>query len=684
MDFLIKGADYLKRNENFKLVGRDHELKRLTSVLMRNHANSVILVGPGGVGCSALCIGIQAMKEEPGAPLDINNKRLFWLDVDGLFSGGDITKTTDAFHRIIRRLDQITGSILLVEDTRDLIEACRNNGTMHFLNALLVAVRGKKTQIIFETKDDDLDAVLKCHSDMRELFTIVPVDEPTGDALIAIVTRASENISKHHGIKVEPEAIVAAVEFTNRYHTRDSGLSRAQPERSITLLDRALASYRLAAHSQVPPHYTPDGWATTQDELKKLNRGRRDGENLITEIEDEIHAIEQRQREVTESAPENARTQLFDGGGFQAPEVTKLKLQAKTVQAEVDATCKRLKEIEDEINAGLSLSRKMVLTTFSDISGIALDKLDQDELAKLRELDGSLKLRIFGQDPVIQRVSDGVRVARVGRRNKDRPLPFLFLGPSGVGKTEISKVLAAILYGDENALSRFDMSEYMEKHAVAKMIGAPPGYEGFEAGGILTNLMRKNSNRVLLFDEIEKAHPDVFNVFLQVLSDGRLTDNVGRTCSFADAICIFTTNIGQPHFLNHALSWDGARAAALEDLGNTYKSEFLNRFNGRQNIYCFQELDLPSMEKIVKREIISIDSVYGEKGIHVDAPPDVIAAFCADQYDPMVGARGLPGFITANLEPFIVDQILKDQDARGTAHVTYSNDNKRFDIRMAA
>lgn len=684
MDFLFPGNEYLELHENFRLVGRDQELQRLMSILLRKHANSVIMMGAGGVGCTTLCLGIQAAKKDPDAPFDILKKRLFWMDTDGLFALGDSEKINQAFHRIIARLAQTYDSVLIVEDTRDLIEACRNNGTMHFMNALLLAVRNNDTQVIFETKDEDLDAVLKCHSDMRELFTIMPVDEPVGENLSLIVKAATTGLESHHGIRVTDEAIQAAIEFTNRYQTRDNGLNRAQPERSITLLDRALSAYLLEVHRQIPPGFSAEGWQTRQIEMRRLNVELRDGQAQIAEYEEQREKLAQRERELSTPSPDNARTSIFQHGGFQTPEGAALSGKIERLAQAVKLINSRMTEMENEINAGLALSRAMVLQEFSKISGIAQGKLDQDEIAKLRDLDMGLKKRIFGQDDAVLRISNGIRVFRVGRRSKNKPLSFLFLGPSGVGKTEVSKVLAEALLDDEAALTRFDMSEYMEKHAVAKMIGAPPGYEGFEAGGILTNLMRRNSNRVLLFDEIEKAHPDVFNVLLQVLDEGRLTDNIGRTVSFADAIIIMTTNIGQPHFLDESMSEPEREALAMIDLSNTYRSEFLNRFNGRQNIICFKILRLDSMEKIVRREISSIDAVYGEKGVHVEANDNVIASFCRDQYDPKIGARGLPGFITANLEPHLVNAILADQNVQGTALVDYSTEEKRFDVKIAA
>jgi ATP-dependent Clp protease ATP-binding subunit ClpB len=253
------------------------------------------------------------------------------------------------------------------------------------------------------------------------------------------------------------------------------------------------------------------------------------------------------------------------------------------------------------------------------------------------------------------------------------------MGPSGVGKTEIAKALAEALLDDEKALTRFDMSEYMEKHAVSRLIGAPPGYEGFEVGGILTNAMRKNPLRVLLFDEIEKAHPDVFNVFLQILSDGRLTDNVGRTVSFSDAIIVMTTNIGQPHFLNPDFSFEQAVEGAMEEVGTTYRSEFLNRFAGRENIICFNKLDLGSIERIVRREFDNMNLTYSADGVSVVVSEEDLKAFCKARYNPAIGARGLPGFIQTSVEPVIVNMIL-DGAKRGTITLRYDEKAGNFAV----
>jgi ATP-dependent Clp protease ATP-binding subunit ClpA len=379
----------------------------------------------------------------------------------------------------------------------------------------------------------------------------------------------------------------------------------------------------------------------------------------------------------------NALNQLSSNNGFESAAVTEIRQKIEELNKAAAANKAEFESETAKINEHLILTNDLIVAEFSSISGIDVSKLNEDDRIKLKNLAETLNQRIFGQHEAVRRLSDAVKVARTGKKMNNRPqASFMFLGPSGVGKTEIAKALAVSLFGDEGALMRFDMSEYMEKHAVAKMIGAPPGYEGFEAGGILTNAARKFPNRIYLFDEIEKAHPDVFNIFLQILSDGRLTDNVGRTVSFADAIIIMTTNIGQPIALDPDLTWEEIEAGMKEELDKTYRSEFLNRFAGRQNIVCFKKLELEHIENIVRREIKNLNITYGEMGVEIEISDKSLKAFCRDHYDPKIGARGLPGYIQANLEPTIVNTILDTPDASGTMIVEYNEATKAFDISM--
>ncbi len=738
---LISGAEYLAAHPDFKLVGREKELQSLSGILMRRKANSVLLTGPGGVGCTALCMGLEACKDDPDAPFDIVSKRFFWLNVDRLFASGDSATINGEFKKMIATLNRTPDSVLMVEDMRDFIEAARNNNCTHFINALTLAVKTGKTQMIMEAQDEDLDTVLKCHSDMHEAFTLMDLQEPAGEALDAIVTDSAKGLEKHHGIKISPDAIKAAVELTNKYRTNDASLSRAQPERAMTLLDRALTSYRLNSHKMPPEvlvfearqkaltaaikdgQFTPElkgktpeelailqatlksdveeaatKWQSNQEEIRKLSQEIRSGEEAIMNLEIQLDEQVKKEEDLrTKSAvyddeepfvakPSkagriNAFTVLTSQAGMDSEAVHGLKEKIRIFNDEMRKGKARYETVIGEVNSGLLLDRDQVLLKFSQISGISASKLNQNEREKLLNLDRNLEGRVFGQPRVLRKVGDAVIAARIDNEDREKPqAAFMFPGPSGSGKTELAKALSAFLLDDEKALTRFDMSEYQEKNASAKLIGAPPGYEGFEVGGILTNAMRKNPNRILLFDEIEKADPTVFDLFLQILDDGRLTDNVGRTVSFADAIIIMTTNTGAVHTLTPGLSEKEIDERVMEDLEQRYRPEFLNRFNGRQNIVTFKKLELPSIEKIVRREVDKLDRRFGAKGVNITLPGNDLKVFCAENYDPETGARGPVGYIQSTIRPRVARTILENESAKGVMAARYNKETKGFDI----
>ena len=691
---LIPGADMLARHPGFALIGRAAEMEKLCAAIVRRQANSVLLVGPSGVGASALCLGLQALKADPNAPFDITSKPLFWLDVDALFASGNAQDIEQAFRGAMERLQRAGEPILVIEDGGDLFEACRNHGTTHMIHTLNGMVTQGKLRVIMEVSDRDATKVLGWHSEMRESYTVLDVPEPGPADLAAIVASVSQQLEQHHGVRILDEARATAIELTQKY--RQAGEGGAQPTRAIALLDQALASYRLAAHAE-PPAVAPlrrlfeQGQGTEADKarmdtlmaqhvqrqarLRGFQMAQRDAEEQIAKLEQEIAQQQQQHDEKGTSVPAFAQlTGMAMGRGTGAADrLAQFRGLLAQHKAEHDAVAR-------EMNADLALDKSAVLHAFAKISGIPAAKLGEDDKAVLRALEGNLKAAIFGQDPAVERMANAIKVSKVGRRNRDKPVAsFLLAGPSGVGKTEIAKQIARQLLGDAKALTRFDMSEYMERHAVSKLIGAPPGYEGFEAGGILTNAMRTNRNRVILFDEIEKAHPDVFNLFLQILDDGRLTDNIGRVAEFSDSIIIMTTNTGQPHFLDTAITHSDAMDKCMKDLESTYRPEFLNRFNGRQNIVGFQRLELPSIERIVAREFADLARSYAEHGVEIAFDTPAIAAFCADRYDAKVGARGLPGAIVAELEPRIVEALLDTEGpARTRFTIGYDTPHRRF------
>jgi len=662
-------------------VGRDQELERLTSILLRSKQSSVILFGAGGAGCTALIVGLQKSKELPDAPFDVVAKRLLWLQTDALFSCGTTEQITDAWRKIIAHLERTLDSVLIIEDAKDFIDACRSNGCGNFINQLNNCLKSGLTQVILETRDDDLAVVLGAHSDMRECYTLMDLPEPDNGALEAIVKANASRLTEHHGIKIDESAAMAAIEFTTKYRSRDLGSVRAQPERALTLLDRTLATFRLDAHKNQSPE--------DQAEVKRLYKAQREGEEAIAEINEKIENLKAAEAERIKNgeADPNASNKVVGllarttTGGFTSPAILEQQGKVDRLQQALNENRAAFKALTSRINEGLSITRDTVIDEFSSISGISAAKLNQDERKLLLGIEDFLNSKVFGQEAVIKKVSNSIKIARVGRKVVGKPqAAFMFIGSSGTGKTELAKRLAEFLLGDANALFRLDMSEYQEKHAVAKLIGAPPGYEGFEAGGILTNAIRKNPRRVILFDEMEKAHPDIFDLGLQILDDSRLTDNLGRVVSFDDCVILMSSNVGSEEFLSEGLTDEEMYANAMHLLEQKYRPEFLNRFNGRENIVAFRRLYEDSIAKVVRRELAKISDRYIEDGLSLVIPDESIAAFVKAKYIPKYGARGMDGYLKTNIEPVLANLALEQPDYKGIVTADWVSSTNRFDI----
>lgn len=705
---LIRGREYLAEFPDFKLVGREHDLERISSILIRKSSNSLLLSGPAGVGVSILPLGLQAAKESPDTPFDIIVKKLFWLNTDSLFSSGDSNKINDEFQRMLKKLTQTPESVLIIRDTFNFLEAAYNTGNAHFMNAINNADKSNDFQVILEVRDEHLSSVLKRNSVISETYTLYDVKEPVGAELSQIVGRVSEGLAAHHRINIDASAIEEAIHLTSKY--RDSlGLGGAQPKRSISLLDRALASYRQFTHKHHPKiaelnariaatkdetqrmelqnqlNLWQTDWQNLKAEISKTYQYQREAETLRFKLQDELAALQEEEKK--NLYPESSAVKTFaqlTSGSFDSPEATRIKEKIRQVEKEIAANAEQHKKLVGLANKDLLLTRQEVITEFSKISGIPANKLDEDEVENLINLETNLLSRIYGQDDVVRHVANSIKVSKVDTMEESGPaVSYLFLGPSGVGKTEMAKALAQYVFGDEKSLVRFDMSEYMEKHAVAKLIGAPPGYEGFEAGGILTNSVRRKPVGIYLFDEIEKAHPDVFNIFLQILSDGRLTDNIGRTVDFSEIVIVMTSNIGQPYYLNPELSDEEAKGLATDELNRTYRSELLNRFNGRENILHFKRLPLEVIERIIRREITKLNDSYRARGLEIEMKDSCIAEFCKDHYDLIRGARGLPGYIKTNIRPVIVNHILNHPNEKGKFCAVYNTERKNFEISFS-
>ncbi|MEZ0261513.1 MAG: AAA family ATPase [Alphaproteobacteria bacterium] len=737
-DYLFRGSDYLAKHPDFKAVGREKEMKEVSNVLMRKDGNNLLLTGLAGVGVSSVVMGLQASKSEENTPLDIVGKRFFWLDTDGLFSLGDANKVNEGFQKALATLTRSPDTVLVIDDFKDFLEGVRNTGANNVINALMRELRvNKSLQAVFEVRDSDVGEALKAHSDMREIFTLMEIKEPNKATLTSMVEAGVKKLEEHHKITISPDAIKSAVDLTSKYMIKE--LDSAQPKRTFMLLEGALTELRHSAHSR-PTALEPvevrlanieaalagkgtapelagksagelatmkieatgqigfinEQWAETQKKLRELYSEQRTGEENIRLLDEQIEAEKKKQIEDSKKLEadkaagkdvtgEKTRSLGFSmgKGGLETGLVRELNEKRVMWEKLVRDNKKQFDDITKDLNDGLQLKNENVLAEFSRLSGVPVSRLGQDETTKLLNLEETLKKRVFGQNEPVEAVAKSVRRGRTGLKKANKPIgSFLFLGPSGVGKTELAKALAEALFGDQNALKVYNMSEFQEKHSVSVLIGSPPGYEGYADGGTLTNNMRRQPYCVNVFDEVEKGCREVFDIFLQILDEGMLTDRRGMTSSFANSINIMTSNIGAEHFLNPDITFDEAKKRALEVLwnpdkekgGSGYRPEFLNRFTG---IFCFNRLGQPEILMIADKNFKEINGWIAEQGLSIKMDEADKKAMCEKEYIPRGGARSIQQYIENSITSDISDTMLRNPGKEGTIKVTYDPDTKK-------
>ena len=742
-DYLIRGTDYLAKYPEFELVGRDNELKEVSNALMRKEANNLILTGMPGVGVSAVVMGLQASKEKPDTPFDIIGKRFYWLDTDALFALGDSNKISEAFAKTLATLKRDPDTVLVIEDSRGFIDGARNNGATNIINSLMRELRSPDLQAIFETRDTDLAEVLKAHADLRDQFTLKEIKEPERAILTDIARSGANGLEAYHGVKITDEALKAAIDLTNKYVIRE--LEAAQPKRTFMLLEGALTALRHKAHSRPlqvdvltddiaaieavlsgkapAPELAGKSkseleamrvetateiselntkWEANQTKLRKLYKDQRKGEEEIRIIdrkleEERMKQIEAgKQLESNEKAGKESEGEVATKGlqfklsksGFKGTVEQTLQEERAQWTRLVDQNKVEFKKVGAEINGSLELKPENILAEFSRLSGVPVSRLGQDETTKLLNLETTLGKRVFGQKEPVKAVAEAVQRGRIGLKKANKPIgSFLFLGPSGVGKTELAKALAEALFGDEGSLKQYNMSEYQEKHSVSTLIGAPPGYEGYADGGLLTNNMRRQPYVVNVFDEIEKGHKDVYDLFLQILDEGKLADRRGMVASFANSINIMTSNIGAEHFLDESITFEEAKERALKVLwnpdkengGSGYRPEFLNRFTG---IFCFNRLGEPELMMIADKNLKEINSWLAEKGIKVTMDADDMKEMVHQEYIPRGGARSVQKYIEGNVTSGVTKEILQNPERAGTLHATYDPASRSSSIEF--
>ena len=643
------------------VIGRDEEIRRVLQILSRRTKNNPILIGEPGTGKTAIVEGLAQRILRGDVPENLKNKQLFSLDMGALVAGAKYKgEFEERLKSVINEVTKSDGNIILfIDEIHTLVGAGKSEGAMDAANILKPALARGELRSIGATTLDEYQKYFEKDKALERRFQTVMVDEPDTASSISILRGLKERYENHHQVRIKDEAIIAAVELSNRYITE-----RFLPDKAIDLMDEAAAKLRMERDS-LPEELDEIERRLKQLEIEREAIKREKDEAKLTILNKEIEEL--REQEKSYKAKWQSEKELVNKIQQNKQEIEQLKFEADKAEREGDygkvaeIRYGKLKALEDEINHiqedlkhqqgdSAMIKEEVTAEDIADVvsrwTGIPVSKMMQSEREKLLFLEDELHKRVIGQDEAIQAVADAVRRSRAGLQDPKRPIgSFIFLGTTGVGKTELAKALAEYLFDDETLMTRIDMSEYQEKHTVSRLIGAPPGYVGYDEGGQLTEAVRRKPYSVVLFDEIEKAHPDVFNVLLQVLDDGRLTDNKGRTVNFKNTIIIMTSNLGSAYIQsqfekltddNHDLLVEETKNEVMNMLKKTIRPEFLNRID---ETIMFLPLNKPQIEQIVRLQIKGIQHMLEDNGVNLHLNDMAIDYLATAGYDPEFGAR---------------------------------------------
>ena len=643
------------------VIGRDEEIRRVLQILSRRTKNNPILIGEPGTGKTAIVEGLAQRILRGDVPENLKNKQLFSLDMGALVAGAKYKgEFEERLKSVINEVTKSDGNIILfIDEIHTLVGAGKGEGAMDAANILKPALARGELRSIGATTLDEYQKYFEKDKALERRFQTVMVDEPDTASSISILRGLKERYENHHQVRIKDEAIIAAVELSNRYIT-----DRFLPDKAIDLMDEAAAKLRMERDS-LPEELDEIERRLKQLEIEREAIKREKDEAKLAQLNKEI--AELKEQETSYKAKWESEKQLVNKIQQNKKEIEQLKFEADKAEREGDygkvaeIRYGKLQSLENEIKSiqedlkkkqgdNAMIKEEVTAEDIADVvsrwTGIPVSKMLQSERDKLLHLEDELHKRVIGQDEAIEAVADAVRRSRAGLQDPKRPIgSFIFLGTTGVGKTELAKALAEYLFDDESLMTRIDMSEYQEKHTVSRLIGAPPGYVGYDEGGQLTEAVRRKPYSVVLFDEIEKAHPDVFNILLQVLDDGRLTDNKGRTVNFKNTIIIMTSNLGSSYIQsqfekindqNHDQVVAETKTEVMNMLKKTIRPEFLNRID---EIIMFQPLNKDQIEQIVRLQINGIKKMLEDNGVTLQMSDQAIDFIATAGYDPEFGAR---------------------------------------------